>query len=161
MVAGALVTAAAVHAAGALTGRPPLSALGAVSLACAALSLTGASTRQLGRRWRVPRSWAGLGPTVFAGLFGASLGLGFATALPSLGFLAVAFASLTVGSWATVAAVFVAFGVARAAPLVVVYVAAAEKRPPAQVMEGVGSVASALVPLELLLLILLGLACLR
>jgi len=156
MIVGALVTGATLHAAGALTGRPPLAALGVVSLACAALSVAGLSGRQLGRRWRVPRSWAGLGPTVFAGLFGASLGLGFATALPSLGFLALAFASLAVGSWGAVGAAFVAFGLARAVPLVVVY--GSGRR---QAMEIVGSVASSLVPVEVLLLMLLGLACLR
>jgi len=156
MVAGALVTGAALHLAGALAGRPPLAALGAVSLACAALSATGLSRRQLGRRWRVPRSWTGTGPTAFAGLFGAALGLGFATALPSLGFLALAFASLTVGSWGAVCAAFVAFGLARALPLAVVYAAGR-----GQVIESVGAVVASLVPVEIVLLTLLGLACLR
>jgi hypothetical protein len=161
MVVGALVTGAGLHVAGGLTGRPPLAALGAVSLGCAGLGAAGASALQLGRRWRVPRSWAGMGPTVYAGLFGGALGLGFATALPSLGFLALAFASLTVGSWEVVCVAFVAFGVARALPLVVVYAAGGGERASRQVMEGIGTAAASLVPAEVLLLTLLGVACLR
>lgn len=122
--AAATVAAAAVGAAlggaGALLGAP-WGAAGTIAVAVVALAYLGREAAGvpvplLERRAQVPEWWrAFFSPAAAAGLYGAGLGVGFATHLRFGTYVAVAAAVLASGSPGAGALVCGAFGAARAA----------------------------------------------
>lgn len=70
------------------------------------------------RHTLVPRRWGNLGDTWFSFVFGASLGIGFLTIVPFVGFyIAVAWCAVTLSPLGT-AAVLATFGMMRGLPVV-------------------------------------------
>jgi hypothetical protein len=104
--------------------------------------------------WRVPKSWSRFGPTAFAALFGTVLGLGFLTAISSIGYYVLLLWAATSPTWSDVWPVFVAFGAGRAIPLVLAAMLAGEQEGRLQgVLQGIRSMVPAMVYLEIGLLV--------
>lgn len=98
-------------------GRLPMQVVGAVALTSVIVGSGLASVRLPQSSWRIPQSWARFGHATYAGLFGGILGLGILTAIPSIGFYTLLVWGLASPSWQAAVAIFGAFGVARALPL--------------------------------------------
>jgi hypothetical protein len=82
------------------------------------------------------KKWGRFGHTTYAALFGGILGLGVLTTIPSVGFYALLAWGLVAARWHYVWPVFVAFGVTRALPLLLLAIAAQQRREyPARVLE--------------------------
>lgn len=120
MLVGGVLLALTAHVIGDLAGRPRELLLAGVGVA------TLASGSRLSRyvpwaTWQVPRDWSRLGPSWFALAYGAVLGFGLVTMLPSVGLLAIvgAAAVLEINVALLLGA---AFGLARAAPALVAVV---------------------------------------
>ena len=109
--AGALVAGVIVHSVASAVGRPPMTMVGLIALAACATLLVPVRIPQ--SMWRIPRTWAKLGHTVYAALFGAILGLGFLTAIPSAAYYALVTWALAADSLNRVWPVFGAFGFGR------------------------------------------------
>jgi hypothetical protein len=104
-------------------------------------------------RWRVPRIWAKHGETAYAAVFGFILGVGFVTASPSPGLVAVAVGVMTLGSWNEASLVFVAFALARMTPLVAVAISAARRQGAFDLLERFGSLAVGFASVEVVVLL--------
>jgi hypothetical protein len=111
--------------------------------------------------WRVPRSWGVLGHVAYSAVFGAALGTGLATALPSAGLFAMIGWSLTTPGWAMVWPVFLAFGLARALPTLLIAARAARRGiDPETALDQAMTATTFLRPAECLLLAALAVALL-
>jgi hypothetical protein len=97
--------------------------LGAIPLIAAAITVLLALVAEAfgsrwTRGWRVPQGWARVGHVKYAAVFGAAVGIGFATALPSFGVLAVLAWGASAPGVLPLIFAFTAFGIGRAAPVV-------------------------------------------
>lgn len=115
--AGALIFGISLHLLADAFGHPPLWVVGIVALASAAVGGGIVPIRILGRGWRIPQTRARFGHVAYAALFGGILGVGFLTAVPSIGFYAFVAWGLAAPGWESVVLVFGAFGVGRSVPL--------------------------------------------
>jgi hypothetical protein len=70
--------------------------------------------------WQVPRTWAQRGWVTFTASFGAILGAGILTRIASPGFYVVLAWGLSAPDWDAIWPPFLAFGLARAAPSLVI-----------------------------------------
>jgi len=118
---GASWTFFALHFAVGLFRRPPLWTVG-ISAAFAGAAILIGLGRPTGSRWRVPIGWQRAGHVKFAGLFGFSLGLGFATNLPSIGLLVLFLFAASTSAWYVAALFGIGFAFGRVAPLLSVVV---------------------------------------
>jgi hypothetical protein len=113
---GALLGATGWHLAGGLVGHPPRWVVGALAAVLAAVALRLLPVHLEGSPWRVPREWSQLGRVTYAGIFGAALGTGLATALASPALYALFAWGLVAPAWSAVWPVFLAFALGRAVP---------------------------------------------
>jgi hypothetical protein len=151
-VGGALLTGLVFYLAGRVLSHRPMQLIALVALV-ATMSVTGLFHLPESR-WRVPRSWGRFGHTMFAALFGVVLGLGVLTAVSSAGYYVLLAWAVLVPSWSYVWPTFVAFGVGRAIPLVLIAVLSGgqEGRLPS-VLQQMRARAQALVYVEAALLV--------
>jgi hypothetical protein len=115
LLAGAVILAGALAGISALLGKVEPAIVG-VAAAIGAAAAAGLIPSLPSSPWRVPRSWARLGEWGYATAFGFVLGLGIVTAIPSSGFYVLMVWALST-EWATALAAFIAFALARSAPL--------------------------------------------
>jgi hypothetical protein len=159
-VAGAIAVAGAWHAAGAAL-HPPRWALGLLTLLLALVTARLLPLRLPGSPWRVPRSWGALGHVAYSGVFGAALGTGLATALPSAGLYALVGWGLVAPAWTAVWPVFGAFALGRVLPVLLIAVQAERRGTyPDLVMDRARTLTTFLRPAECLLLAALAAALL-
>ena len=79
--------------------------------------VSGKESGIVSRCWQVPREWRAFGPDVFATLFGFSLGLGWLTYITFSGYYLMIVLVMLQGSVVAGAAIWTAYGLARALPL--------------------------------------------
>lgn len=113
---GALLGAAGWHLIGDLVGHPPRWVVGGLAAALAVVALKLLPIHLDGSPWRVPREWSQLGRVTYAGIFGAALGTGLATALASPALYVLFAWGLAAPTWLAVWPVFLAFALGRAVP---------------------------------------------
>ena len=121
-VAGGIATFVALGGVGSVIDASPAFTAAAIALVAAAAAIAEArGVRVVPQvRRQVPEPWRrALPPSVTAAAYGALLGLGFTTFVLTFTFWAVAAATFLHGSVLVAAAVGAAFGVGRAAPVVV------------------------------------------
>lgn len=138
-------------------GRPPSWTVSVVA-AVAVTALLAGYGQPTGSRWRVPVEWQRVGHTKFAGLFGFSLGLGFATNLPSVGLPVLVWLGAVTSAWHDAVLLAGAFALGRAAPFVSVVAKNRdrEQRWLPSTLRRIDGLAVSLLLLELPLLIALG-----
>lgn len=107
LTVGAAVTFLLANVLGDILRRPPNWAVSLVATLSALAIIVGQGNPK-GSPWRVPAEWQRAGHARFAGLFGFSLGLGFATNLPSVGFIVLLV--LAAGATPVHVALLLAFG---------------------------------------------------
>lgn len=106
-----------------------------------------------GRDWQVPQTWGRLGAKVYAAAFGAILGLGVLTRIPSLGFYTLLAWAATAAAWSDAALVMGAFGASRSVPTIAAAVVAERLRSyPANLVEQTAFWTRRITPLEIGLL---------
>ncbi len=153
---GALATSLVVYFLGHLIGGPPGVLVAAVAFFCAGIGAGVLPNLLPNSSWRIPQAWARWGQAWYAMAFGMALGIGFLTAIPSVGFYVLILGALTLNSIEAVAAVFLAYGFARALPIPLVAIAAALHRPPDNSTEQVRRLANLALPLEVAVLVMVG-----
>jgi hypothetical protein len=157
---GAFAAAGAWHALGAVLA-PPRWALGLLAVVLALVTARLLPLRLPGSPWRVPRSWGALGHLAYSAVFGAALGTGLVTALPSPGLYALVGWGLGAPAWGTVWPVFLAFGLGRALPVLLLAVQAARQGTyPDAALDRATTMTAFLRPAECLLLAALAVALL-
>lgn len=138
-------------------GHLPAVAVASVCLAAAAALLAESRIRLPASRWMVPQSWARFGHSGFAALFGVALGAGFVTLLPSAGWYGVVATAQAGAPWWTAFAVLLAFGTARAAMApVLTFRSARDGVHPVARLDALAAAARRLRPVEMALLVALG-----
>jgi hypothetical protein len=155
LLLGAAALGSIVHIAARAAGYLPDAVAGAIVLWCAATFLHLVPDVLPNSRWRIPRGWGWLGRRAYIALFGGILGFSALTALPSVSFYALLAWGATASSWRNVLAVFVAYGLSRATPVLM-----ALSRPAYAgdmvVVDGVALAARILTPVESAILVGLG-----
>jgi hypothetical protein len=68
-------------------------------------------------KWQVPQHWGRFPIKIHAAMFGAALGLGFATFVPFIGYYILIMLAMAIGQASVAAAAFALFGVMRALPV--------------------------------------------
>lgn len=134
----------------------PVTMVSAVAFSSAAVAAIRPSSLPLGSRWRIPRTWRGLGPTKYAAVFGFILGMGVLTAIPSISFLTLLVWCTSAPAWRDVLLVFVAFGASRSLPLAIATVRA-NRRNEIGLVDRVAMSVQRLAALEVVVLTLVGL----
>ena len=159
MLLGSAATASLLVLSARLAGRLPAPAVAAVCLLAASALAVEARVALPGSRWMVPHSWARFGHSGFAALFGLALGAGFVTLLPSAGWYGVVAAAQADATWWSAFAILLSFGAARAllVPLLTARSAHDGVHPVARI-EALAATARRLRPVELALLVMLGVA---
>jgi hypothetical protein len=144
---GAVVLALSLHLAG--TGLSvPRQAVGAVALAGAAIAIGAMPDLFPRSKWRIPREWTRLGPLGYSAIFGTILGVGFLTAIPSIAFYPMMTWGLAAESWASLLPVFLAFGLIRPVPLVLVAALGLRGHDPVESLGRMQAVATAMLPIR-------------
>jgi hypothetical protein len=162
---GALTGAAAVALA--LIGfasivRPfPSSAASVVAFYCAGVIARIFPNIFPGSRWRIPKSWGARGSKFYAAVFGLVLGAGFVTALPSPSFYVLLAWGASAASVGGIFAGFLAFALARAAPIVLLAIREPLKGAEVGILESIRSAVARSRPLEVGVLVALALTFLR
>jgi len=126
LLAGSATVAAVLVLSAHLAGH--LSAHGA-ALACGlAATAVAARVPVPGSRWMVPRQWARMGTTAYAACFGAVLGTGVVTLLPSAALYALLAVAQAATVWWQAFALLLGFGAARAALVILLTARSASRR---------------------------------
>jgi hypothetical protein len=115
---------------GALAGPLPSALVGSLCLCAAVAILTNVPT--VTANWMVPREWARFGYVGYAAAFGATLGAGLITVVPSAGFWALLAFAEAAKPATTAVAVLMIFGLVRGLlmlAIVIPYIASGVWRP--------------------------------
>ena len=112
MVIGASLTFITAHVLAGLLRRPPLPIVALTAALAIAFIVRGYGRPQVSH-WRVPVEWHRRGHVQFAGLFGFSLGVGFLTNWPSIGFPALVLLAAAVDDWRVALLLGCAFALGR------------------------------------------------
>lgn len=156
--AGALVVGFSLHLLVNIFGHLPLWVVGIAALTSALIGGGVVPIRLPESGWRIPQSWVRFGHAAYAALFGGILGLGFLTAIPSIGFYALLAWGLAAPGWQAVVPVFGAFGVSRALPLLFSAMGAKRRQGyPDEELDQLEKLANRVVfPMEVILLAAIG-----
>jgi hypothetical protein len=155
LLLGAAALGSVVHLAARPAGYLPDAVAAVVVLWCAATMLGLVPDVLPNSRWRIPRTWGWFGRRAYTAIFGGILGFSALTALPSVSLYALVAWGATERSWRDVLAVFVVYGLSRAAPVLT-----ALSRPAYAgdmvVVDGIALAARVFWPVEVALLVGLG-----
>jgi len=158
MLTGGALTAAALLATRFLAGPLPAPAVSVICLLCAAAVAMERRVRVPGSSWMVPRTWARLGATGYAAAFGALLGTGVATLLPSAALYALLAVAQSAPAWWQCMAPLLAFAAARAVFTLLLTARSVRRGThPVAHLRRMHSVARRAAPLETALTVTLGL----
>lgn len=123
----ALVLGSSVYLLTSAFGHLAMWFVGIVALASAVFGSKAGPIRLPEIGWRIPQSWARFGYVTYAALFGAILGVGVLTAVPSIGFYALLAWGLAATDWQAIVPAFAAFGMARVLPLLLAALSAKKR----------------------------------
>lgn len=124
LVAGALTLGVALQALHEVVPLPSI-VLGVMGVSLAVYVAYRPTSVLITSPWRVPRSWHQLGSSAFSSVFGAILGFGLLTSLPSSGFYMIVGWGLSASALGAALVVFFTYAVGRLLPLLVVAMQAA------------------------------------
>jgi hypothetical protein len=149
MALATVIIASSIHA--------PRGLLVPLAFLCAIAASEAVHIRLPQSTWRVPQTWGRLGPIGFASSFGFALGIGLLTAVPSPGFYVAIYYALTGPPAGVTFLAFALYAVVRATPLLAVArLSYFRCEHPAHRVQRWSKTASALAPIEAVVLLAFG-----